>query len=73
MWREMHIKTDVFCSGSVILPGKAARQINVAGWSADSNFGIRFYTPSGSAGVNGTTDWEEDVNELALQVRGLSP
>ncbi|KAF8908562.1 copper radical oxidase with WSC domains [Gymnopilus junonius] len=67
MWREMHIKTDVFCSGSVIMPDKAGRQINVAGWAEESNFGIRFYTPSGSDGVNGTTDWEEDVNELALQ------
>ncbi|KDR73046.1 hypothetical protein GALMADRAFT_142739 [Galerina marginata CBS 339.88] len=66
-WREMHIKTDVFCSGSVIMPDKAGRQINVAGWSADSNFGVRLYTPNGSPGVNGTNDWEENVNELALQ------
>ncbi|KAF4622575.1 hypothetical protein D9613_009394 [Agrocybe pediades] len=67
MWREMHIKTDVFCSGSVIMPDKAGRQINVAGWAEESNFGVRLYTPSGSAGINGTTDWEENVDELALQ------
>lgn len=67
-WREMHVKTDVFCSGGIILPDKAGRQLDVGGWSLDSTFGIRLYTPSGSAGVNGTTDWEENVNELKLQV-----
>ncbi|KAF8882972.1 copper radical oxidase [Infundibulicybe gibba] len=67
-WREMHIKTDVFCSGSIILPDKAGRQINVGGWSEQSTFGVRLYTPSGSAGVNGTTDWEEDFTILSLQV-----
>lgn len=72
MWREMHIKTDVFCSGSVIMPDKAGRQINVAGWAEESNFGIRLYTPSGSPGVNGTTDWEENVDELSLQERNKS-
>lgn len=64
----MDVKTDVFCSGSVTLPDKAGRLINVGGWSLDSTFGIRLYTPSGSAGVNGTTDWEENVDELTLQV-----
>ncbi|TDL23466.1 copper radical oxidase [Rickenella mellea] len=66
-WREMHVKTDVFCSGSVIMPDKAARIINVGGWSLSSTFGIRIYTPDGSAGVNGTNDWEENVQELSLQ------
>uniref|UniRef100_A0A8H7XRB3 WSC domain-containing protein n=1 Tax=Psilocybe cubensis TaxID=181762 RepID=A0A8H7XRB3_PSICU len=66
-WREMHIKTDVFCSGSVIMPDKAGRQINVAGWAEDSNFGVRLYTPSGFTGVNGTTDWEENGDVLKLQ------
>ena len=65
----MHVKTDVFCAATVILPDKAGRLIDVGGWSLDSTFGIRLYTPSGSAGVNGTTDWEENVNELSLQVR----
>lgn len=67
-WRTMHIKTDVFCSGSIILPDLGARQINVGGWSLDSTFGVRLYTPDGSPGVNGTNDWEENVNELSLQV-----
>ncbi|KAH8113137.1 copper radical oxidase [Phellopilus nigrolimitatus] len=66
-WREMHVKTDVFCSGSLTLPDKAGRLINVGGWSLSSTFGIRLYTPSGSAGVNGTADWEENVDELSLQ------
>ncbi|KAG6836636.1 hypothetical protein H0H93_005663 [Arthromyces matolae] len=66
-WREMHLKSDVFCAGSVILPDKAGRQINVGGWSLDSTYGLRLYTPSGSDGVNGTTDWEEDYPALKLQ------
>ncbi|KAL4076636.1 glyoxal oxidase [Scleroderma yunnanense] len=66
-WREMHVKTDVFCSASIILPDKGARQINVGGWSDESTYGIRLYTPDGSPGVNGTNDWEENENELALQ------
>ena len=32
-WREMHVKTDIFCSGSIVLPDKAGRQINVGGWA----------------------------------------
>lgn len=67
-WRTMHVKSDVFCSGSVILPDKAGRLLNVGGWSLDSTFGVRLYTPSGSPGVNGTTDWEENFEELHLQV-----
>ncbi|KAH7925711.1 copper radical oxidase-like protein [Leucogyrophana mollusca] len=66
-WREMHVKTDVFCSGSIILPDRGGRQINVGGWSLESTFGVRLYTPDGSAGVNGTNDWEENVDELTLQ------
>lgn len=66
-WREMHVKTDVFCSGSIILPDRGARQINVGGWSLSSTFGVRLYTPDGSPGVNGTNDWEENVDELTLQ------
>jgi hypothetical protein len=66
-WREMHVKTDVFCSAAVVLPDKAARILNVAGYSQNSTFGLRLYAPDGSAGVNGTNDWEEDPN-LQLQV-----
>ncbi|KAF7291128.1 hypothetical protein MIND_01256000 [Mycena indigotica] len=66
-WREMHLKSDVFCSGSVVLPDKAGRILNVGGWSLDSTKGVRMYAPDGSAGVNGTNDWEEDFTQLALQ------
>ncbi|TFK38505.1 hypothetical protein BDQ12DRAFT_723345 [Crucibulum laeve] len=66
-WREMHIKTDVFCAGSVILPDKGGRQINVGGWSLESTFGLRLYTPDGVEGVNGTNDWEENVDLFSLQ------
>ncbi|THH31673.1 hypothetical protein EUX98_g2514 [Antrodiella citrinella] len=66
-WRALHVKSDVFCSGSLILPDKAARVLNVGGWSLDSTFGVRLYAPDGSAGVNGTNDWEENFNELHLQ------
>ncbi|KAF9465644.1 copper radical oxidase [Collybia nuda] len=66
-WREMHIKTDVFCAGSIILPDKGGRQINVGGWSLDSTFGVRLFTPDGVPGVNSTNDWEEDFHQLALQ------
>jgi len=67
-WREMHIKTDVFCAGSVIMPDKAGRQINVGGWSLESTFGVRLYTPNGVPGTNSTNDWEENFQVLSLQV-----
>ena len=66
-WRPMHVKTDVFCSAGLTLPDKSGRQINIGGWSDDSTYGIRLYTPSGSPGTWGTTDWQENYNELALQ------
>ncbi|KAK7452115.1 hypothetical protein VKT23_012220 [Stygiomarasmius scandens] len=66
-WRTMHTKTDVFCSGSIILPDRAGRQINVGGWSLQSTFGVRLYTPNGTPGVNGTNDWEENGDILKLQ------
>ncbi|KAF4569998.1 hypothetical protein EYR40_008982 [Pleurotus pulmonarius] len=66
-WREMHVLTDIFCSAGSILPDKAGRQLNVGGWSLDSTYGLRLYTPDGSLGVNGTNDWEEDVTRLSLQ------
>lgn len=67
-WREMHVKTDVFCSAGVTLPDKAGRQINIGGWSGDSTYGIRIYWPDGSPGVPGKNDWQENVAELKLQV-----
>ena len=71
-WRTMHVKSDVFCSASIVLPDKGARQLNVGGWSLESTYGVRLYTPDGSPGVNGTNDWEENHNELSLQVRPLT-
>lgn len=68
-WRTMHVKTDVFCSAAIVLPDRGARQLNIGGWSLESTYGVRLYTPDGSAGVNGTNDWEENYEELALQVR----
>ena len=67
-WRTMHVKSDVFCSASIVLPDKGARQLNVGGWSLDSTKGVRLYWPDGSAGVNGTNDWQENFDELKLQV-----
>ncbi|KAF7291129.1 hypothetical protein MIND_01256100 [Mycena indigotica] len=66
-WRTMHVKSNIFCSGSIILPDKAGRQLNVGGWSEDSTKGVRLYTPDGSPGINGTNDWEENFTELKLQ------
>ena len=71
-WREMHVKTDVFCSGAIVLPDRAARHLVVGGWSLDSTFGVRLYAPDGSPGVNGTNDWEENNQVLRLQVRSRS-
>ncbi|KAH9896068.1 hypothetical protein C8Q73DRAFT_463729 [Cubamyces lactineus] len=66
-WRTMHVKSDVFCSAGLVLPDKGARQLVVGGWSLDSTYGVRLYTPDGSPGVNGTNDWEENYDELKLQ------
>ncbi|KAH9991267.1 hypothetical protein BJV77DRAFT_547602 [Russula vinacea] len=66
-WRTMHVKTDVWCSGALVLPDKAARILNVGGWTQASTLGIRLYTPDGSPGVNGTNEWEEDSTNLQLQ------
>ncbi|KAI1323225.1 hypothetical protein F5Y16DRAFT_351006 [Xylariaceae sp. FL0255] len=68
-WRTLHLKTDVFCSAGLILPDKAGRQLTVGGWSLESTYGVRLYWPDGSAGVPGTNDWQENVDELSL-VRG---
>ncbi|KAI0315679.1 copper radical oxidase [Amylostereum chailletii] len=66
-WREMHVKSDVFCSAALVLPDKGARILNIGGWSVNSLYGVRLYTPDGSLGVNGTNDWEEDYDTLKLQ------
>lgn len=68
-WREMQgLKTDVFCAGSLILPDKAGRQLNVGGWSGESTFGVRLFTPDGAPGVNSSNEWEENFPSLQLQV-----
>lgn len=67
-WRTMHVKTDLFCAAGVTLPDKAGRQLTVGGWSGDSTYGVRLYTPDGGPGVKGTNDWEENVDVLSLQV-----
>ena len=67
-WREMHVKTDVFCAAGLTLPDKAGRQINIGGWANGDTKGVRLYTPDGKPGVPGTNDWEEDVNTVSLQI-----
>jgi hypothetical protein len=64
----MHVKTDVFCSASIILPDKAGRQLNVGGWSLLSTFGVRLFTPDGFPGVPSYNDWQENADVLHLQV-----
>ncbi|KAK1545521.1 WSC domain-containing protein [Colletotrichum paranaense] len=66
-WREMHVKTDIFCSAGITLPDKAGRQLNIGGWSGDSTYGVRLYWPDGKPGTPGTNDWQEDVTNLRLQ------
>ena len=66
-FRPLHVKTDVFCSAGLVLPDKVGRHINVGGWSANSLLGIRFYSPSGQPGTAGTTDWQENYQEIYLQ------
>lgn len=67
-FRELQgLKTDIFCAAGLTMPDRAGRQINIGGWSADSLFGVRIYWPDGSPGVEGTNNWQEDVNEVKLQ------
>jgi hypothetical protein len=66
VWREMHVKTDVFCAASITLPDRAARQIDIGGWSGDSTFGVRLYWPDGKPGVHGQNDWQENQFEVSL-------
>ena len=66
-FRALHVKTDVFCSAGLVLPDRAGRHINVGGWSANSLYGVRLYAPSGQPGTAGTTDWQENYQELFLQ------
>ncbi|KAH8205437.1 hypothetical protein TruAng_000343 [Truncatella angustata] len=65
-FRELQLKTDVFCSASLVLPDKSGRQINIGGWALEDLHGVRLFTPNSSLGVQGTTQWEEDVTTLRL-------
>ena len=65
-WREMHVKSDIFCSASLTLPDRGARQINIGGWSDPATHGIRLYTPDGKPGVASKNDWQENGLEVAL-------
>ena len=67
-WRPMHVKTDVFCAAGLTLPDKVGRQINIGGWANDATYGVRLYWPDGSPGVPGVNDWQENVQNVALQV-----
>jgi Glyoxal oxidase N-terminus/WSC domain len=67
-WRPMHVKSDVFCSASLTLPDKAGRQINVGGWANDATYGVRLYWPDGKPGTWGVNDWQENVNQVSLQI-----
>jgi hypothetical protein len=70
-YREMHVKTDLFCGSNVVLPDKAGRQIVIGGYSGVALSGVRLYTPDGQPGVNGTNDWEENYQILSLQVLSI--
>ncbi|KAH8900419.1 glyoxal oxidase like protein [Thozetella sp. PMI_491] len=66
-WRTLHVLTDIFCSAGLVLPDKVGRQLTIGGWAGSSTHGTRLYWPDGSAGVAGTHDWQENVDELSLQ------
>lgn len=66
-WRPMHVQTDIFCSGGLVLPDKAGRQLTVGGWSGVSTHGVRLYWPDGSPGKPSKNDWQENPDQLALQ------
>jgi hypothetical protein len=71
-WRTMHMQadrswTDVFCAAGLTLPDKSGRVITIGGWSYESTYGIRLYTPDGSPGVRGKNDWEENYSEIHMQ------
>jgi hypothetical protein len=73
-WRTLNgLKTDVFCSAGLVLPDKAGRQLTIGGWSGDSLAGVRLYTPSGSPGTTSTSDWQENLAEVSLQVARWYP
>lgn len=72
--REVYgLKTDVFCAASITMPDRSGRVINIGGWSGDSLFGIRMYTPNGQLGTNSTSEWQENFQEVSLQTTRWYP
>ncbi|KAM5480390.1 putative (methyl)glyoxal oxidase [Microsporum canis] len=66
-WRPMHVKTDIFCAGGLVLPDKVGRQLTVGGWSGISTHGVRLYWPDGAPGEPSMNDWHESPDDLKLQ------
>ncbi|KAJ3215672.1 hypothetical protein HDU67_000140 [Dinochytrium kinnereticum] len=66
-FREMNVKTDIFCSAISMIPDQWGRLVNVGGQRDESLSGLRIYRPTGRSGVNATTDWNENVSRLRLQ------
>lgn len=67
-WREMaKFETDVFCAAGLTLPDRKGRVITVGGWAGNALKGLRTLTPSGSNGVQGTNQWEEDADLVQIQ------
>ncbi|KAJ4401386.1 hypothetical protein N0V91_007935 [Didymella pomorum] len=72
--REVYgLKTDVFCAASITMPDRSGRVINIGGWSGDSLFGVRMYTPNGQLGTNSTSAWQENFQEVSLQTTRWYP
>ncbi|KAJ4337389.1 hypothetical protein N0V87_004712 [Didymella glomerata] len=72
--REVYgLKTDVFCAASITMPDRSGRVINIGGWSGDSLFGVRMYTPNGQLGTNSTSAWQENFQEVGLQTTRWYP
>lgn len=65
-FRELQLKTDVFCSASLVMPDRVGRQINIGGWAGEDLHGVRLFTPDGALGTPGTNQWEENVDILSL-------
>lgn len=72
--REVYgLRTDVFCAAAVTMPDRAGRVISIGGWSGDSLYGVRMYTPNGKLGTNSTSEWKENFQQLSLQTTRWYP
>ncbi|KAJ3160268.1 hypothetical protein HDU88_008320 [Geranomyces variabilis] len=74
-FRPLHVLTDIFCSGAFQIAD--GRVVSFGGYTNDNLgqalTGVRIYTPSGSPGIDGTTDWFEDPTKSILQVTRWYP